>query len=499
MALLATLQYLLLVISCIEIAVVSVEVTIPHKIFVRSTPSLDPAEELLEKFGNENQMNLTDMESLFESAGLAVLDEEEAKGKSSDSQTCFTSQHFYSMYSRNDGNINKTDLMQLCPAMVYQMTKQPCRAEKKDAVTLEEDDTGKERPSRAWGFGFLFVTIISFGSLIGAFVVPLMDKSFYKKTLMCMVSLAVGVLGGSGVFHLIPSALGLPLDDNDHSYLWKCCMIFAGLYLFLLLECAMKLYIRFKDMKTQEHRESEQAVVSSDEKSATIEMHAIGVTESHNGHSHNGGGPVFPTVVVKNINTLGSRTELACQEDCNSEDLLNEQNKVSQKNSEKRVIATVAWMIIIGDGLHNFIDGLAIGASFSGSVVIGISTSLAVICEELPHELGDFAILLNSGLTYKEAMVANFLSACCCYLGLVIGLVLGYATHAVKYIYGIAGGMFLYISLVDMLPEALEMAYLLSGDSKSKSIRMLCLVNFAIIFGFCVMLVIALYGSLIEL
>ena len=57
----------------------------------------------------------------------------------------------------------------------------------------------------AWGFGFLFVTIISAGSLIGAFVVPLMDKPLYKMTLMCMVSVAVGVLGGSGIFHLIPS------------------------------------------------------------------------------------------------------------------------------------------------------------------------------------------------------------------------------------------------------------------------------------------------------
>lgn len=49
------------------------------------------------------------------------------------------------------------------------------------------------------------MTVISFGSLIGAFVVPLMEKSFYQKTLMCMVSLAVGVLSGSGIFHLIPS------------------------------------------------------------------------------------------------------------------------------------------------------------------------------------------------------------------------------------------------------------------------------------------------------
>ena len=54
----------------------------------------------------------------------------------------------------------------------------------------------------------------------------------------------------------------------------------------------------------------------------------------------------------------------------------------------KKHIATVAWMIIIGDGLHNFIDGLAIGASCSTSVLSGLSTSLAIVCEELPHELG---------------------------------------------------------------------------------------------------------------
>ena len=52
------------------------------------------------------------------------------------------------------------------------------------------------------------------------------------------------------------------------------------------------------------------------------------------------------------------------------------------------MIATVAYMIIFGDGLHNFIDGLAIGASFTNSVYQGISTSVAVICEEFPHELG---------------------------------------------------------------------------------------------------------------
>ena len=66
---------------------------------------------------------------------------------------------------------------------------------------------------------------------------------------------------------------------------------------------------------------------------------------------------------------------------------------IEEGNSEKvgsffERVAPVAWMIIIGDGLHNFIDGLAIGVSFTNNIVEGISTSLAIFCEELPHELG---------------------------------------------------------------------------------------------------------------
>ena len=55
----------------------------------------------------------------------------------------------------------------------------------------------------------------------------------------------------------------------------------------------------------------------------------------------------------------------------------------------------------------------------------GFSVSLAVFCEELPHELGDFAVLLNAGMSIKQAMFYNFLSACTCYVGLVIGILLG--------------------------------------------------------------------------
>ncbi len=121
-------------------------------------------------------------------------------------------------------------------------------------------------------------------------------------------------------------------------------------------------------------------------------------------------------------------------------------------------------MIIFGDGLHNFIDGLSIGAAFTESKMKGISICLAVICEEFPHELGDFAILLNAGMSYKAALFFNFLSACSCYAGLAVGIVLGDNFSANQWIYAIAGGMFLYIALSDMVPELNEMGEEIERD-----------------------------------
>ena len=69
-------------------------------------------------------------------------------------------------------------------------------------------------------------------------------------------------------------------------------------------------------------------------------------------------------------------------------------------------IKPIAWMITIADAMHNLIDGMAIGASFVVSPMQGVTTSLAIFCEELPHELGDFAILLNAGMTFSQVCFA---------------------------------------------------------------------------------------------
>ena len=79
------------------------------------------------------------------------------------------------------------------------------------------------------------------------------------------------------------------------------------------------------------------------------------------------------------------------------------------------------WMIFIGDMLHNFIDELTLGAAFTVSIGEGFQMSLPIACEEFPHELGDIAVLLSSGLTIGQALIVNFLAACICYLGFFYG------------------------------------------------------------------------------
>ena len=88
-------------------------------------------------------------------------------------------------------------------------------------------------------------------------------------------------------------------------------------------------------------------------------------------------------------------------------------------------VQPVAWMVIFGDGIHNFVDGLSIGAGLSRSFPEGLSIAMAVLAEELPHELGDLAVLLRAGLSIKQALLFNFMSACLCYVGFVIGALVG--------------------------------------------------------------------------
>ncbi|XP_043991140.1 zinc transporter ZIP6 isoform X2 [Gambusia affinis] len=169
----------------------------------------------------------------------------------------------------------------------------------------------------------------------------------------------------------------------------------------------------------------------------------------------------------------------------------------SEEHFQQAGVAALAWMVIMGDGLHNFSDGLAIGAAFSESLSSGLSTSVAVFCHELPHELGDFAVLLKAGMTVRQAILYNVLSAMTAYLGMVTGILIGhYAEHISTWIFALTAGLFLYVSLVDMVPEMLHND---AGDYGFSHWGFFLLQNAGILLGFCIMLLIALFEHKIHL
>ena len=109
---------------------------------------------------------------------------------------------------------------------------------------------------------------------------------------------------------------------------------------------------------------------------------------------------------------------------------------------------------LVGDGMHNLIDGIAIAASFIASPTIGFSTTLALIFHEIPQEVGDFAVLLHSGFSRKKALFFNFLSALTAIFGAVVTLLLSNVMVSVTpHLLPFAAGNLLYIAVADLIPE----------------------------------------------
>ncbi len=113
-----------------------------------------------------------------------------------------------------------------------------------------------------------------------------------------------------------------------------------------------------------------------------------------------------------------------------------------------------AWLNLIGDGVHNFVDGMIIAAGYLVSAPIGFTTTIAVVLHEIPQELGDFGVLIFGGLSRSKALFFNFLSALTAVLGALV--VYFFSTTMVNissFLVPFAAGGFIYIASADLLPE----------------------------------------------
>ncbi|XP_060078375.1 zinc transporter ZIP4-like [Ylistrum balloti] len=322
-----------------------------------------------------------------------------------------------------------------------------------------------------YGYGTLANILCCLCSLGGSFALPCVKKhhSAYHVVLSIFMGLAVGTLASDALLHLIPEALSLHGhhngedegantthndDHDDHQihvdpYVWYCLIVLAGIYAFYILEVIM------------------------------ASLHGKGKGEAK-ADLMDGVGNGFGEQKLETLRKLDDNHQTALRVEMQTE------NKVEKKSYLKPIVV----MIVIGDAIHNFTDGLAVAASFNSSIVEGISTSLAIICHELPQELGDFAILMKNGLSFKKALIANLMSSLTALLGFYIGVSLSKGVGASQWIFSIAAGLFLYISMTDMIPELIQ-----AGAGRLKTI---IYHNIGILIGVLIILLLSIFEDSIQ-
>lgn len=349
---------------------------------------------------------------------------------------CYTRAELSAIFDLGN-TLTAGQLTQLSPALLYQKLYAECAT----PATKKEEEASPYK----WLYGIVTVLVVCLCSLLGVMLVPCMRKAIYRLAMALFVGLAVGTLTGDAILHLIPSATGVHAhgEDDGHNhtegpivvddYVWFSLVILAGMYGFYLLEA---LFIRF--WKSQ------------------------GSGEEGHGHSHD--------------------LELTVSVD--SKDLAESKEEKPKEKNTGNVSLTV--MIVLGDAVHNFADGLAIGAAFSSSTGVGIATGIAVFCHELPHELGDFAVLLKNGLTVSRAILWNVVSSLTAFMGLFISLAVATDEGVQTWIFAVAAGMFLYIAMTDLLPQ-------MTARDNCQDTPVFLLNNMGLLLGIFIMLLIAIF------
>ncbi|KAM8856217.1 zinc transporter ZIP10 isoform 1-T6 [Spinachia spinachia] len=448
------------------------------------------------------------------------------EGLSHQHEECLNLTQLLTYYGLNpDSVISPSQFTYLCPALLYQIDSRVCIRH------YHQTDVQQKAlaPGWVWLWGFVSITIISLLSLLGVVLVPILKQSCFKFLLTFLVALAVGTLSGDALLHLLPHSqgphnhgergAGKEIDMvEDFDGVWKGLTALAGIYLLFIIEHCIGMFKHYKDHRGMK-KANEGGKIGrklSDHKlnrrsdAEWLHLKPLGgdpggsAASCDNGHndtqlselrapdSPTHKTPLAPADVQQELLSPGKENGgKAKHHGGHSHGHSHGGNCHSDQEMKDAGIASIAWMVIMGDGMHNFSDGLAIGAAFSANLTGGISTSVAVFCHELPHELGDFAVLLKAGMSVKQAIFYNLLSALMAYVGMVIGTAVGQYTHNVtNWIFAITAGMFLYVALVDMLPEMLHGD---SEDHKRCQLGHFVLQNLGMLTGFGIMLLIAIF------
>lgn len=491
-------------------------------------------QRIFAEFGEGDKMNEKNLRKLIKKLDLLhVLSEKlghdmdtvdvrkEAREVERNNVTCMNKETITILQQTPE--LNHTTFTEVCPILMYGLLSQTCletgKVEFFDVSTPKSD--GIE--PKIWLYSSLAVLLISICGIGALIIIPLMQKRFYKPLIQFLVALAVGTLAGDAFLHLLPHAMGADghHGDDHHSHLantWKGLVAMLGLTFFFFME--RLIFVAGKWRKNQqkhntvthahvqiyddigERRNSTQCMDRYNDSPFCYKDILPDPSTKTDLQLKNSRSPTFEKLETNQNLSEGDTISTPCietkmlpheHEDIrvivreHATDHHGHSHKHGHVHSAPQDYSSVAWMVIMGDGLHNFTDGMAIGAAFASGVAGGFSTTVAVFCHELPHELGDFAMLLKAGMSIKQALFYNLLSSGLCILGNFVGLYLGNTESANQWVFAAAAGTFIYIALVDMIPE------LSSAHEDEENLIQYFLHLSGLLIGVAIMTVIALY------
>lgn len=300
-----------------------------------------------------------------------------------------------------------------------------------------DDEEEVSTSSSVWFNAIMATLLISAAPFFILFFIPLDNSAEKQWLLKILLAFASGGLLGDAFLHLIPHAImaqggaesgGQSHNSHGHSHggegghdphdMTVGLGVLAGLVAFLCVEKFVR------------------------------------IMKGGHGHSHGPAAPAPAPVEAKKVEKKKAKDSDAEEEEAEGDD----QDEAPEPVAEIKV---AGFLNLAADCFHNFTDGLAIGASFLAGESIGVVTTLTILLHEVPHEIGDYAILIQSGVSPQKAIMLQLLTAVGALTGCLVSLFLGGAVEtASKLILPFTAGGFIYIATVSVIPELLEGATL---------------------------------------
>ncbi|CAB0038712.1 unnamed protein product [Trichogramma brassicae] len=347
---------------------------------------------------------------------------------------------------------------------------------------------------RPWLFSIMGSVMVGLSGVFPLLVIPIDEAADLKtgdsaKTLKILLSFAVGGLLGDVFLHLLPEAWEIQAAakkaEGEHASMSIGIWVLVGFFLFVVAE---KLFNHSKsdseiganDNATIDNAEQQQQRIDDDDDTSSLLT-----SDRSNDSSENNNGNEEQSIEDERADEIvGLKKRLADQRTNGLKNLSNgvgrsngkcnghvvtersatentrERRQVSnprpQEQQQERPKDIAGYLNLLANFVDNFTHGVAVGGGFLVSFRLGALTTFAILVHEIPHEIGDFAILLKSGFSRWDATKAQLMTATGGVGGALFAVISGNAFHSTNWILPFTAGGFLHIGLVSILPELVQ-------------------------------------------